>query len=167
MKKFLKFYLPIFIIIQSLFVWLPFYLIKNHSVLLKYSLGMARLHSETVNSIVKVDGNEQPEIKIFKLDNERWLVYSPNFENGERVIIVDKARNDIASTNSSEDDYELVFNNYLFQSDSAYGLVYASSPKWDLKPNLEIMDSRISYTTKKLENGNLVDVRTEILFKGE
>jgi hypothetical protein len=167
MKKILRFYLPIFIILLSLSFLFFIYMIKNHSVLIKYVFGMARLHSETVNSIVKIDGKEQTDVKVFKLDNEKWLVYSPTFKNGTRVIIVDKSSYDIASTNASEKDYELIFDNYLFQADSAYGLIYASSAKWELKPNLEITDSRISYTTRKLENDKLVDVQTEILFKGE
>jgi hypothetical protein len=142
-------------------------MVKNHSVLIKYALGKARIHSEIVKSTVKINGNEQTGVKVFKLDNERWLVYSPNFEDSNGVIIVDKAKNDIASTNAGKDYYELIFNNYLFQSDSAYAVVYASSAKWGLNPNLDITDSRISYMTQELENDKLVEVQTEILFKGE
>lgn len=166
MKKFLRFYLPVSIILLCSGFSILVYLVKNHSVAILYPLGKARLHTETVEATVKINGVQKVNAKVFKVSPDEWLVYAPESES-HPVIIIDEAKNDIGSTNSGKNYYELLFGRYLVQSDAAYAVVYASSPKWELNPNLEITDSRISYKTQRLENGKLVDVPVEILFKGE
>jgi hypothetical protein len=170
MKKILRFYLPAFITIFSLMVFAFVYLWKNHPILLGFALGKARVISTRVEATVKIDGVEQPESRVFSLDGgEKLLVYSPRVKGTYPVIIVDKPANDIGETNAGgKEDYELFFDRFLFQSESAYGVVYASSAKWGHKPKLEIADERISYVIpKKNENGNYINVNVEIIFKGE
>lgn len=142
-------------------------MLKNHRVAVWYPFGRADLYNQTVNSIVKVKGKEESSAKVFRMDDEKLLVYSPDSGETYGVIIVDKVKNDIGMTNSGEGRYELLFDSYLFQDDSAKAIIYASDAKWDYNPNLVITDSRISYTTQKRIDGKLVDIPVDIFFKGE
>jgi len=166
MKKFLRFYLPVSIIFLSLIFSFLVYMGKNHRVLALYPLGYARFIGKPLESSVQINGREAAGAKVFRMDREKLLVYAPNSETFD-VIIVDSAKNDIGSTNSGADCYELLFGKYLFQADKAAAAVYASDVKWDYDPHLEIMGSYISYTTSKSEGGRAAEVKVEILLKGE
>jgi hypothetical protein len=172
MKKFLKYYLPILMIFLSLsflfLVYVEVYVEKNHPILIWYLIGRARVHSQTISSVVKVNEKEQITAKVFKVNKDKFLIYIPDSDETYPVIIVDKARRDIGSTDAGKTRYELLFDRYLLQSDSAYAIIYASDAvKWGYNANLEMTASRISYTTPKLEDDKFVDIKVEILFKGE
>jgi hypothetical protein len=168
MKKILKFHLPAFITLFSLLILVFGYLLANHSVLLRYPLGKAIAISTPVDAVVKINGVEQPESTVFSMnEGEKLLVYSPNTKETYPVIIVDKLKNNIGYTNSGEENYELLFDRFLFQSENAYDIIYASSMKWEHNPKLQISDQRIFYVTEKYENGNDIEVNVEVIFKGE
>ncbi|HEX8248566.1 MAG TPA: hypothetical protein VF599_10365 [Pyrinomonadaceae bacterium] len=170
LKKFLGFYLPAFITIFSLAILLFGYLFVNHPLLLRFSVGKSRVISPRVEAVVKVNGVEQPESGVFSMDGgDKLLVYAPNSKETYPVIIVDKLKNDIGSTNAVEkEDYELFFDRFLFQSENAYGLVYASDTvKWGYNPKLQITGERISYVTPNYKNEkHLQETSVEIIFKG-
>lgn len=168
MKKILRFYLPAFIALFSLMIFAFVYLFKNHPILLRIPFGKARVISTRVDAVVRVNGVEQPESRVFSMDGgEKLLVYSPNPKEAYSVIIVDKLKNNIGSTNTGEENYELLFDRFLFQSENAYGIVYASSVKWEHNPKLQITDERISYVIPNFNAAeNLSDVNVEIIFKG-
>ena len=167
-KSFLKYYLPTLIFIGALGIFTLVYMFKNHTPILMFVFGKARVHSNLAETIVKRDGTESPNIKVFILDNgNKFLVYNPDSKGDYGVIIVDKAKFDIASTNFGENYYDLLFGQILFQTDGAYAAIYASHPKWELNPKLEISEQRISYITKKLQGDDYIDVNHEIIFKGK
>lgn len=167
MKKFLRFYLPITVILFSLSLFFVAYIFKDNPLLFEYLLGQARLHRPSTKATVKINGVEQPTIRIFDIDTDKFIVYASDVKETRPVIIVDRAKNDIGSTNASEGHYGLLFGRYLLQSHTAYAVVYASDMKWDYNPNLVIMGSHVSYTTPKYEKDKTTDVKVEILFKGE
>lgn len=167
-KMFLKKYLPLLIFFSALGVFILGYIITNHQTVLMYLIGYARVYTKLSDAVVKEDGVELPNAKVFIMDDgDKLLIYSPESKKSYKVLIVDKIVNDIGETNAGEDCYDLVLNSYLFQSDNAYGIVYASSAKWGMNPHLNISDKQISYTTQKLENGKYIDVNHQIIFKGE
>lgn len=164
-KSFFKYYLPTLIFISALGILFLVYMIQNHSPILKFMLGGARIHSNIADVVVKEDGIELPNAKVFILENgNKLLVYAPESKSYD-VIIVDKLKKDLGLTNSGEDYYELIFEKFLFQTESAYGAVYANGAKWGLKPNLQINQNKITYKTEKWLNEKLIDVNHEIIFK--
>lgn len=170
MKKFLGFYLPAFIGVFSLALFLFGYLLKNHPLLLKFPFGYARIISSPVEAVVKINGVEQPESRVFSFADdggEKLLVYSPDSKETYPAVIVDKLKNDIGITNAGVENYELFFDSLLFKSESAEGIVYASDAKWGHNPKLQITGERISYVTVKYENGKYPrEVNAEIILKG-
>ena len=166
-KRFIKYYLPTLIFIGALGILFLVYMIKNHTPILKFVFGGARIHSNIADAIVKEDGIELPNAKVFILENgNELLVYAPESKN-HKVIIVDKLKNNIGLGNSGEGDYELIFDRFLFQTESAYGVVPANGAKWGLKPNLQISEKKITYKTEKWLDEKFVDVNHEIIFKGK
>lgn len=164
MKKNLKIYLSISLLLFLMTVGIAGYLVAYHSVVVRFVTGSARLISSPVRSVIKIDGKVAANAKVFHLDDGKLLVYNPNAEQTHPVIIIDKLKNDIGTTNAGKEYYELIGDRYLFQADSAYGIVYASDAKWEYNPNLSITDTGISYTTQKLENNEFKDIPVEILF---
>lgn len=165
-KRFIKYYLPIFLFISATSVFLLVYMKRNHEPVLRFLIGDARVHSNLVSATVKEDGVELSNAKVFEIKNgEQLLVYSPDSKASYKVIIINKVINNIGQTNSGKERYKLLFDKYLIQTDGAYGVVYASSVKWELDPKLIITDTKITYRTQKLENKNYVDVNHEIIFK--
>lgn len=175
MKKILKIYLPILLIIISIGVLFLGYMLKYQPILLQYTLGLARLHTPPMNTVVKIDGVENKSSKVFKLNegintknSDKLIIYTPNQTDTYEVIIVDKFNNDIGQTNSGIKHYKLFFEYFLVQTDSAYGIIYASNKaKWGYDPNLKITESKISYKTEKLVGNIYKDVQVEIFFEGE
>jgi len=164
-KSFFKYYLPSLIFIVALGILFLVYMFKNHVPILMFVFGKAIVHSNLAETIVKRDGIELPNVKVFILENgNQFLVYNPDSKGSYGVIIVDKAKFDIASTNFGENYYDLLFGKFLFQTDGA-SAIYASSPKWELNPKLKITEQRISYITKKLQGDDYIDVNHEIIFR--
>ena len=154
-KSFFKHYLPVLIFIGALGILFLVYMVKNHMPILKFVFGSARVHSNLADAIVKEDGIELPNAKVFILENEnKLLVYTPESKSYD-VIIVDKTENNLGLTNSGKENYELVFGSFLFQSASAYNAVYANGVKWELDPKLNISNNQITYRTERLEDKKL------------
>lgn len=169
MNYFVKFYpsvmtgLILFCLISSL------YLIRYHRALFMCLIGHGRIQNQLLDAKVLVDGAEQPDGKVFRYkdgqNDEKFLVYLANNNKTDSVIIVDKTKNNIGITNSGEENYELFLNRFLFQKDSAYAIVYASSAKWGLDPKLEVTDSKISYVTRNYKkDDSFAEIKTEIFF---
>jgi hypothetical protein len=164
MKKFLKFYLPIFVAFLSLSILVFAYLFNDPPILARYMLGHGKLYSQTVDAVVKINGKEVPEAKVFKADNEKLFVYTPYGILSVPVIVVDKTKNDIGMIRADYENYELIFNRYLLQSESSYDVVYASDVKAKYDPDIQITESRISYNLCAYYGSK---VNFEILLKGE
>lgn len=164
-KSFFKYYLPMLIFFGALGTLFLVYMVKNHTPILKFVFGGARIHSNLANAIVKEDGIELPNATVFILENgNKLLVYTPESKSYD-VIVIDKLNNDLGITNSGKQNYELVFDKFLFQTENAYGV--APRGKMEFKPNLKINDEQITYLTHRLENKKIVDVNHEIIFKGK
>jgi hypothetical protein len=164
MKKFLKFYLPIFAAFLSLIFLISAYLLNNHPIFVQYMFGDARLYCQIVDAVVKINGQESPEVKVYKVENENLLVYTPFGLLYKPVVIVDKAKNDIGGANAGYENYELLFNRYLLQSENSHGITYASETKTRYDVNLEITESKVSYNVTQNDGGR---VNFEILLNGE
>ncbi len=103
-----------------------------------------RIISPPINAIIKIDGIENRNIKIFKtseiydpnrpnLHNRKiksliiWFPLSSS-RNKRNIFYINIERQIIGNVNSSSRDYDLFFKKYLFQSDSGQYVV-----SWDDK----------------------------------
>lgn len=161
-KSFFKYYLPTLIFFGALGIFVLVYMVTNHKQVLIYALGHGeRIHTKTINAIVKENGVELPNAKIFVLEDKNQLyVYNPDSKKILSTIIVDKGKNNIGIPVN----YDVFLGNFLFETDES-GVVLANGVKWDIEPKLNITEDKITYTTDSFEDKNYVDVNYEIIFK--
>jgi hypothetical protein len=156
MKKFLRFYLPLFIAIIAFGFFTLRYLIENHENVLKCLVGGGKVISPAKNAVVKIDDVESTDAKIFEADGNFYLVMES--VKALDLLIIDKSRNDIILPNGG--CREVVFSNYLFLADCAKGIFYSDKGKGNgFNTQLKISDSNISFVVP--------NHKIEILFKGE
>ena len=139
MKKFLRFCLPLFLAIIAL----GFCLIGNY---------VGKVIFPAKNAVIKMDGVELPDAKIFETDQSFYLVLE-SVKNIDLLIIV-KPANDVILPNGG--CREVVFSNYLFLEDCAEGEFYRDV---GFDTQLKISDSTIDFVVP--------NHKIEILFKGE
>lgn len=135
----------------SLFV----YLYKEHPVVLKVAGGSARVLSPPLNAIIKVDGQEQPQAKCFRMnsyfngkpaDSLVLWVPEPSSYYGREILIVDLSNHIVGEPNSSKFDYHLFWNRFLFQSESGSLMVPLMSAKsYSQDPELMITNHLVSF----------------------
>lgn len=165
-KSFFKYYLPTLIFIGALGIFLFWYMFNNHLPILEFIFGCGTIHSNVADTIVKEDEIELTNAKVFILENgNKLLIYTPDSEKSHDVLIVDKLKNNVGLTNSGKDNYEILFDRFLFQSKNAYRIVYANEGKWALKHNLKISNKDISYKSVSWVDGYHNVVNHEIIFK--
>lgn len=157
MKKFLSFYLPLFFIFIAVGVFTLRYLNENHENVLKCLAGAGKIVSPAKNAVIKMDGIESADTKIFE-SNGRFYVVTDDRRLREDMLIIDKSENDVALPNGG--CRELILSNYLFLADCGYGGVFYSDGKADkFNTQLKMTDSEISFV--------IPAHKIEILFKGE
>ena len=92
------------------------------------------------------------------------MVYAPEVKVIDSVTIVDETNRDIGVTNSGEPHYQMYFDRFLFQSDSAYAVVWASDEvKSGYDPRMTVEDAKISYFLKNLYG----EFKIELVFNSD
>lgn len=173
MKKVLRYYLPVLIFLGASGILLLGFMIKNHSVVLKYiggeaAQGKARVIKTRVNAVVREDGIEQERVKVFEDNGELYLIFGKTEDSHFGVLIVARNRKDILMPNV-ESCYDLLFSRYLFQAECGRGGVPFSSEKadkYDVK--LASTESQINFQLPEYDYGKVKRNRQmEIVFNGE
>ena len=156
MKKFLRFYLPLFLAVSSLGFFTLRYLVVNHEPALKCVLGAGKIVSPAKKAVIKIDNIESIDAKIFEANGSFYLATESvkDFD----LLIIDKSINEVALPNGN--CQEVLFSNYLFLADCGYSGVFYSSAKADnFNTQLKISDSDITFVVP--------NHKIEISFKGE
>jgi hypothetical protein len=141
MKKFLRFCLPLFLVVIALGFCLIGYIADGKVIF------------PAKNAVIKIDGIEQSDAKIFETDESFYIVLEPVREFD--LLILVKPANDVVLPNGN--CREVIFSNYLFLDDCAKGKFYGSD--LDFQTQLKISDSNIDFV--------IPNHKIEILFKGE
>ena len=146
MKKFLRFCLPLLLAVIAL----GFCLIGNH-------IGDGKVIFPAKNAVIKMDGVELSDAKIFETGESFYLVLE-SIKDFDLLIIV-KSKNDVILPDAG--CREVIFSNYLILDDCAKGYFYSerSPAGMDFDPQLKISDSDIYFVVP--------NHKIEILFKGE
>ncbi len=144
MKKFLRFCLPFFLAIIALGLCLYGIYIRDGKVIFPAK-----------NAVIKMDGVELPDAKIFETNESFYLVFE-SVRDFDLLIIV-KPANDVILPNGG--CREVVFSNYLFLSDCAEGEFYWYQAVEPFDTQLKISDSNIDFVVP--------NHKIEIIFKGE
>ena len=168
MKKLIVACVVLLLVGVSLFV----YLYKGHPVVLKVAAGSARVLSPPLNTTIKVDGRELPAAKCFAMRTlfdgspaDSLVLWLPDSSTtyGRHVLIVSRMHRDVGLPNSSNLDYYLLWDKFLFQSES--GSLYASfsGPKFDGQdPQLEIGGTYIKFVVP--DSPVLAGKKIEVIF---
>lgn len=116
-------------------------------------IGDGKVISRAKNAVIKMDGVELPDAKIFESDESFYLVLE-SVKDLDLLIIV-KPANDVILPNGG--CREVLFSNYLYLADCAKGKFYG----YDLSFNtqLKISDSDINFIVP--------NHKIEIQFTGE
>ncbi len=174
MKKLLKYYLPLFVILGVSFVLLLSFINGNNLVALKYFAGEIGMEGKgkviktKLNAIVKEDGIEKSEVELFEKDGKLYMVSPKIVGSGIYVLVIDKERKDVRVPIA--DCHELFFSTYLIQAECGqrgdyYGGEYHS--RYSVK--MEVTDSQINFQIPaEYVDGKVVrNKQIEIIFKGE
>lgn len=142
MKKFLRFFLPLLLVVIALGLFLIGILIGDGKVI-----------SRAKNAVIKMDGVELPDAKIFESDESFYLVLE-SVKDLDLLIIV-KPANDVILPNGG--CREVLFSNYLYLADCAKGKFYSFDTSFNTQ--LKISNSDVNFITP--------EHKIEIIFKGE
>jgi hypothetical protein len=175
MKKILKYYLPLTISFLALGIFFLLYMIQGHLAVLKYFAGELSLEgkgkiiSEQLKAVVKEDGIEQKQIKLFEDEGKIYIIFQKTGHPGFGVLIVDKEKKDIFTPLVSSNCYGLVFSSYLFQAECGQrGDYYGGEKHEGYSVKMESNDSQISFQLPVYNDGKLErDRKIEIIVKGE
>jgi hypothetical protein len=140
MKKFLRFCLPLFLVVIAL----GFCVIGNY---------VGKVFFPAKNAVIKMDGVELPDAKIFE-SNESFYLVLESVKDFDLLIIV-KPENDVILPESG--CRKVVFSNYLFLDDCAKGEFYWHDQSFNTQ--LKRSDSNIDFVVP--------NHKIEIIFKGE
>ena len=174
MKKFLRFYLPLLIFLASLGIFSLAYMYENHNTILRYFAGEVRIEgkgkiiSAKINAIVKKDGIEQDQVKLFDDEGKIYMVSPEVDDSGIYVLIIDKERKDVFVP--IRNCHELLFSKYLIQSECGQrGDFYGGGKHEGYQVKLEASDSQINFQLPaEFKDGKVVgNKQIEIIFKGE
>ena len=131
------------------------YFVYRHPIILKVATGTARVLSSPANVTVKIDGQILPTAKCFLSrsffngasadDLVLWLPDDAAYY-GRNVLIVDRLNGNVGLPNSGDLDYYLLWNKFLFQSETGSMWVGFKDAKLDNQdPHLEISDKYIVF----------------------
>jgi len=131
------------------------YFLYLHPIILKAATGTARVLSSTANVTIKIDGQIDRSARCFfsksRFDGkpaDELVLWLPNrdADYGRNVLIVDRLNGNVALPNTGELDYYLLWNRFLFQSETGSGWVSFKDAKLDKQdPHLELSDKYITF----------------------
>ncbi len=156
MKKFLRFYLPLLIAVLAFGFFTLRYLNENHENVLKCLVGEGKVISPAKKAVIKLDGVELSDAKIFETEESFYLVME-SVKDFDLLILV-KSKNDVILPDSG--CREVIFSKYLFLADCAKGYFYSDTAIGDgFDTQLKRSESNISFVVP--------NHKIEIIFKGE
>jgi hypothetical protein len=131
------------------------YFLYRHPIILKAATGTARVLSSTASVTIKIDGQIDRSAKCFfsksRFDGkpaDDLVLWLPNVDAhyGRNVLIVDRLNGNVGLPNTGELDYYLLWNRFLFQSETGSGWVGFKDAKLDKQdPHLELSDSHVTF----------------------
>src|SRR4028119_842455 len=131
------------------------YLFYHQPIILKAATGSARILSSPVEATIKIDGEVQPAAKCFAVKSrfdgsaaDNFVLWLPDASAiyGRDVFIVDRLHHDVGLPNAGNSDYYLLWDRFLFQSESGSMYVAFKSPKFAKQdPQLELGDKYIKF----------------------
>jgi hypothetical protein len=131
------------------------YLYREHPVMLKVVAGSARVLSPPMNASIQIDGQVEPAARCFLMSSYFkgkpadslvfWLPSSSSVD-GREILIVDRANHNVGYPNSSNLNYHLLWNRFLFQSESGNLMVpFRSAKSFGRDPELVVNDHAVSF----------------------
>jgi hypothetical protein len=149
------------------------YLYKEHPVVLKVAAGNARVLSPPMKADISVDGQEQSQARCFRMNSyfngapsDSLVLWLPESSSpyGREVLIVDSAHHTVGTPNYGKQDYHLLWDRFLFQSESGSLMVSFTDPKSYAKdPELAITEHEISFRVPT-ESEHLGGKRIQLAF---
>jgi hypothetical protein len=154
MKKFLRFYLPIIIV----FICIGFYSVSDYRNALKcLNENGCRVVSTTRNAVVKIDGRESLNSKIFEDETNYYLV-------SDAYKIINKSKNAV----TYPECYATIYSSYLLLPDCVHGIFLSDTVKGNgFDEKLEITSSNVEFIIPETEHFKIPNHKIEIIFKGE
>lgn len=179
MKKILKYYLPLTIVFSALGLFFLVYSVQGHLAVIKYFAGelgfteKGKIISKQLNAVVKEDGIEQDQIKLFDDEGKIYMVFQKTENSHFGILIIDKEKNDIFEPLLSTNCYGLIFSRYLFQAECGQRTIPYSDLKSEMyNVKLESNNSKVNFQLP-IYNYDGKSVRLErerkfeIIFNGE
>lgn len=126
-------------VVLTIFASVSFAIIST-PMLLKTVAGNARVLFPPMISEVKVNGKTEASFRCFKVQEsfggqpaEQIVIYDSmlDYHGYNEVVIVDLNRKEAGLPNAGEENYLLLWNYFLLQSESGAGTVPFSSAKFD------------------------------------
>jgi len=131
------------------------YLYKEHPVMLKVVAGSARVLTSRVEADIRMDNLKQSGAHCLQMSSSfdgrqvDWLVlWIPDASSpyGREILIVDRANRNVGIPNSSNLQYHLLWNRFLFQSESgSFYVPLYSAKSYAQDPELVLNDHSISF----------------------
>ncbi len=132
-------------------------------ILLRALLGNARVFYPPMKAAIKVDGENRPNIRCFAMkagfngQPANFLVLwvpRPEKSYEREVIMIDRTGQSAGLPNDGDEDYYLLWNLFLFQSDNGSRPVLFTSGKFDKNdPRYEFRDDYIGFFEPKEVDG--------------
>ena len=127
MKKILRFYLPIFISIFALAIFVLIYTVRNHENALKCAFNKdCEVVSVSRNAVIKIDGIISEGSKIFEDEKNYYLVSDVYKKYSYSMHIINKSENDVTYPVGC---FEVAFRKYLLLPDCALGIFLSNNAK--------------------------------------
>lgn len=144
------------------------FLFKEHPAVLKVFAGSARVLSQKFPASVYVNGIENPRAFCFKVNKsfygaprDQIVIWLPDqsFGNGRAVLIVDRTFQEVGLPNNGLDDYDLIWDSFLFQSESGSGYKKFGYFYFGLDPKLKIRAKQVQFVLPSLMGGNRIEIK--------
>jgi len=131
---------------------LPFVI---YPILLKIPAGTARILGSRIQVSVRVDGTLQPRARCFYVNHDfrgnstdYIVLWLPDESGvfGREIVIIQLWPNDVGIPNSSDSDYQLIFDRFLIQSEGGEGYKSIAGPVFDRNnPQIVIAENQYSF----------------------
>lgn len=153
-------------IIITLFC-LGFYSVSNYENALKcvFNTKQCQVVSKMRNAIVKIDGRESLNSKVFVDERRFYLISDAYGVDYFFLMTIDKSKNDVTLPDGC---YATIYSSYLLLADCVHGIFYSDKVKAEgFDTKLKVTSSEIKFIIPDSSKSGLPTHNVEILFKGE
>ena len=150
------------------------YLFESHPIVLKSITGSARILPSALNASIKIDGVTQSAARCFQIKShfngepaDEFVLWLPASSDvyGRDILLIDRANNQVGRPNTTNEDYDLLWNRFLFQSESGSRYVsFTSAKSYAQDPELEFTDKSLRFSVPDVSS-ELQGQRFEILLR--